>query len=274
MRARVAAATSAWRIRLSPTRKVDDADLCQPGEIVGREDAAFADHHAIVRHQRRQPLGHLERGDEGLEVAVVDADERRLELERALELGGVVHLEQHVHAVPDRSGLDLRGRAIVERRHDDEDAVGAHRARFRHLIRLVHEVLAQHRQVGCRAGGDEELGRALERGAVGEDREAGGAARLVGPRQRRRIEVGADQPPGRARLLDLGDQGIIAAVEPALDRAQKAARRVGALGRLLHLAKRPRALRRRDLLALIGFDAGENVSHGSGSVRHCPVKAV
>ena len=42
----------------------------------------------------------LERGDEGLEVAVIDADERRFEPERTLELGVVVHLEQHVHAEP------------------------------------------------------------------------------------------------------------------------------------------------------------------------------
>jgi hypothetical protein len=34
-------------------------------------------------------------------------------------------LEQHVHAVGERRGFDLGGGAVVERRHDDEDAVGA-----------------------------------------------------------------------------------------------------------------------------------------------------
>ena len=39
------------------------------------------------------------------------------------------------------------GRAgIVDRGHDDEDAIGAVGARFRHLIGVVHEILAQHRQ--------------------------------------------------------------------------------------------------------------------------------
>ena len=38
-----------------------------------------------------------------------------------------------------------RGR-VVERRHDDQDAVGAPGARFRHLIGLEHEILAQRRQ--------------------------------------------------------------------------------------------------------------------------------
>ena len=45
----------------------------------------------------------------------------------------------------------LRGR-IVDRRHDDQDAVGAPRARLGDLIGLVHEILAQHGQpVAARA---------------------------------------------------------------------------------------------------------------------------
>ena len=43
------------------------------------------------------------------------------------------------------SSMSLR-RGVVERRHDDQDAVGAHRARFRDLIGLEHEILAQRRQ--------------------------------------------------------------------------------------------------------------------------------
>src|ERR1700722_9331023 len=123
-----------------------DADFRQPGEIGRREDAAFADHDAVIRDLRRQPLGDFERGDEGFEIAVVDADERRFEPQRALELGVVMDLEQHVHAMGEGRRLDLGGSAVVERRHDDEDAVGAHRPRLRDLVGLVHEVLAQHRQ--------------------------------------------------------------------------------------------------------------------------------
>ena len=49
-------------------------------------------------------------------------------------------------------------------------------------------------------------GDALERGRVGQHREAGGAARLIGLGERARLEILADQALGRARLLDLGDQ--------------------------------------------------------------------
>ena len=72
----------------------------------------------------------------------------------------------------------------------------------------------------------EKFRRALERRRVGQHREAGRAARLVGARQRRRIEVGADQALRRARLLDLGDQRVVAAGDACCSiAAQEAARR-------------------------------------------------
>ena len=99
---------------------------------------------------------------------------------------------------------------VVDRGHDDQDAVGALGARLRHLIGVEHEILAQHRQRGRRARRRHEIRLALERRRVGEHRQAGRAAGLIGARQRRRIEIGADQALGGARLLDLGDQRVVA----------------------------------------------------------------
>ena len=76
------------------------------------------------------------------------------------------------------------------------------------------------------------FGLALERRRIGQHREARRAARLIGARERRRIEVGADQPFRRARLLDLGDQRVVAGRELALDRREEAARRQGRPWRL------------------------------------------
>ena len=146
--ARVAAVTSACRIRLSPTRKVEDADARQPREIGRRIEPAFGDDDALARNFRRQPLAHRERGLERAQVAVVDADQARLELERARKLVVVVDFEQHVHAVGEGRILDRLGRRIVDRRHDDQNAIGAERARFHHLIGLVDEILAQRGQGG------------------------------------------------------------------------------------------------------------------------------
>ena len=85
----------------------------QAGDVGGREDAALADEHAILRHQRREPLADGEDRLEGAEVAVVDADQRATQRERARQLGLVVDLDQHVHAERERRVLD---RAAPRRR--------------------------------------------------------------------------------------------------------------------------------------------------------------
>ena len=56
-----------------------------------------------------------------------------------------MHLDQHVHPALDRGGLDLRHPEVLERRDDDQDRVGAERARFGHLPGIDHEILAQAR---------------------------------------------------------------------------------------------------------------------------------
>ena len=105
-------------------------------------------------------------------------------------------------------------------------------------------------------------GLALERRRVGQHRQAGRAAGLIGARQRGRIEVGADQALRRARLLDLGDQRVVAGGDAcARSRARKPRGGGAALRRGLDLGQRPRAFGRRDLLALVGFDLGEDVGH-------------
>ena len=148
---------------------------------------------------------------------------RDLQLQRARRARLVVHLDQHVHAVArtPRPPGRLRGR-VVDRRHDDQDAVGAPGARLGHLIGLVHEILAQRRQRGRRARRGQDTpacpGTTARRSApTGRPRRP---PRRRG--QRRRIEVGADQALRRARLLDLGDQRVVAGGDAcARSRARK-----------------------------------------------------
>ena len=84
-----------------------------------------------------------------LQVAVVDADQPRFQPQRALELGLVVHLDQHVHAERERRRFELARRsasstaAMMMRMQS-----APQRARFRHLIGVEHEILAQRRQRG------------------------------------------------------------------------------------------------------------------------------
>ena len=52
-------------------------------------------------------VGAREIDREVLQIAVVDADQPRLEPQRAVEFRFVMDLDQHVHAAFDRGGLDL-----------------------------------------------------------------------------------------------------------------------------------------------------------------------
>ena len=122
---------------------------------------------------------------------------RDFSAQRALELGLVMHFDQHVHAERESRRFEFGRGSVIERRHDDEDAIGAGRARLRHLIGVVHEILAQHRQRTGRARRAQMIERALERGRVGEDGQTGRAALRIGLRQRRRIEIVADQSLSR-----------------------------------------------------------------------------
>src|SRR5262249_27315611 len=58
------------------------------------------------------------------------------------------------------------------------------------------------------ARSSEELRRALKRRRVREHRKTGCATGFISDGQRRRIEIGADEPLRRARLLDFCDQAV------------------------------------------------------------------
>src|SRR5439155_25457208 len=176
----------------------------------GVVEPAFADDDMARRHQWREALGGVQIDLQGLEVAVVDADQRGLETERAVELGAVVHLDQYVKSELAGGVHQLARQAVFEGGHDQEDAVGAERPALDHLIGVEDEILAQYREAASGARGLQMIVAALEIGRVREYREAGGAARLIGLRQRGRIEIGADQAAAGRGLLDLGNEPMAA----------------------------------------------------------------
>src|SRR5208337_2960835 len=107
-------------------------------------------------------------------------------------------LGQHVHMQVVGGDIEGAGLGIADAGQDDQDAIGAGGARLIDLIGVEQEVLAQQRQAGASMGGGEIVEMALERGAVGQNRQAGGAAGLIGAGENWGIEFGADQSLGRA----------------------------------------------------------------------------
>src|SRR5262249_4908483 len=134
------------------------------------------------------------------------------------------------------------------------------------LANVVGHILAKDGRVGAGAGGGEVFGLALERGGIGGLREASSAPALVGARQRSCIEIRADQAFRGARLLDLGDQGIVSGSELVHDGSDKSAWGRARSGVGLDRGKGTGALGRRDLFALVGLYPGENVGHRGYSV--------
>src|SRR5580698_1577819 len=165
-----------------------DAGVAEPRQIVRRENAALADDDPAGRNLPRQPLAGGKRRRKSFEVAVVDADQPRLQAQRALELLFVMHFDERVHAERGCGRFQLGRASIVDRGHDDQDAIGTISARFGHLIGVVHEILAQHRQRHGGARRAQVIEMALERRRIGQDRKAGGAACFISLGQGRRIE--------------------------------------------------------------------------------------
>src|SRR6266436_1532676 len=242
-----------------------NADRRQVVEIGGRKDSALAHDNTARRDPRRQAPAGGERRLKGIEVAVVDADQPRAQAQRAFELVFVVDLQQDVHAERLRGVLEILCHAVIDRRHDDQDTISLPRPRLGYLINVVHEILAQDRKFGRSAGGDGVFGPALERGRIGEHREASCTPPLVGARQCSCIEISADQAFRGARLLDLGDQGIVAAGECLGDGGDESAWGRSRSGGGLDRGEGTGALGSRDLFALVGLDAGENVRHAGYS---------
>ena len=87
------------------------------------------------------------------------------------------------------------------------------------------------------------------------------------PRRGRRVEIVADQAPGRAGLLDLGDQAVAVARTAFAQRVGEAARAGGGAGGGLDLGERARGLAGGDVVELVGADARRGCSWRGPSRR-------
>ena len=78
-----------------------------------------------------------------MQIAIVDADQGAAQAVRSVEFVSVMHFDQRVHSPMDRRIFEFGGQSVVDGCHDDQDAIGSKRTRFRDLPRIVEEILAQ-----------------------------------------------------------------------------------------------------------------------------------
>ena len=86
---------------------------------------------------------------------------------------------QHIQANAFGHGRQLSHLHVIQCRDDQQHAVGAQGTGLDNLVRVNHEILADHWQLARRAGLLQEQVAALEEVDIGQYRQAGCAALLV-----------------------------------------------------------------------------------------------
>ena len=104
------------------------------------------------------------------------------------------------------SFLEPLGISVAEARHDQENGVRPPQSGFVDLIRLEHEILAQGRKRNSGPRFAEEFRSTLEGRCVGQHGKTCGPAFGIGLRERRRMEVVADQAFRWACFFDLRNE--------------------------------------------------------------------
>ena len=101
--------------------------------------------------------------------------------------------------------VELLQLAVGQRRHDQQDGVGAHQPGVEHVAAATVKSLRSTGNDTASRAAWQVIGRSAEVRLVGQHRQARRAARLVAPGQLGRIEVGEQVPLGRRPALHLAD---------------------------------------------------------------------
>ena len=192
--------------RLADQRAIE-AERPPAGDRRRLPDAGFGHDQAIVGNELAQPRRPLDVHLEGPQVAVVEADEACTARQRTLELSRVVHLDERLHPELERPLDETRQPAGGVQDGEQQDEVSARRPEQRQLDLLDHELLGQDREGDGRPDRAQVVERAAEPVRLAQDRDRGGATRLVGSGASDEVVAGRSDPPGRRRRpLELGDQ--------------------------------------------------------------------
>lgn len=212
-----------------------------------------------LAHQRQRDI---QRDLKSVQVAVVNADQRRFELQGARQFRLVMHLDQHRHIQRHRQRLESLHLRVIQAGGNQQNTVSAHDAGFIDLVGVDDEILAQHRQAARGARLLQVVNAALKKLLVGQHRQAGRAELGIALGDVCGNEVGAQHALGRTRLLDFGNHGWVASRDFGAQRTDKIPRVHARLGVLAHGGQRLAADGFGDFLALDGNDFVQNVTHG------------
>ena len=176
----VAAGSPAPHERLADERAIEP--LRPPaGDGLGGPDAGLGDHQPVVRHELAQPAGTVRIDVERPQVAVVDADQAGVGVERESQLALVVRLHERLEPERQRPLDELAQAACPGAAPRAAAPRPRRRARSSvELARVDDELLGEDRDRHRRADRAQVVDRAAEPVRLAQDRDGGGAAGLVG----------------------------------------------------------------------------------------------
>src|SRR5690349_4801549 len=120
-----------------------EAGVAQPAQMFSGLDAALGHAQHPWRNQPYQAQRGLKIHVERPQVAVIDADDLKIQVERAAELVLVVDFAQHVQLELASDRTQVAELGIGDRRDNQQDTVSAMGPRLQHLELVDDEVLAQ-----------------------------------------------------------------------------------------------------------------------------------
>ena len=211
-----------------------------------------------------------------MQVTVVDAHQRSIEgLQCALQLVAVMHFDQHVQADAFGHGRQLGHLHVIQCRDNQQHAVGTQGTSFDDLVRVDHEILADHRQLARSARLLQERVGTLEVVNIRQHRQAGCPTLLVTDGDLSGYEVFANHAFARRGFLDLGDHGRLLELGLGDQGIGKAAWRLGAFRLRFQLGQAHTGAALGHFFSLAGQDLFQNGwhTHPSFSILNTAVNA-
>ena len=239
-------------------------------------DTAFGDNHTVAGDLFRQRQGGVQAGLEGMQVAVVDADQLGVEIHRPLQLFLGMYFHQHIAASLLGGVVELVHLFIRQGRRDQQNGVGPHGPGLEDLPGVDHEVLAQHRQIDRVTCCTQVMLITLEEVLVGEHRQTGRAVFLVAAGNLHRIEIITDHTLAGGGLLDFGDHCRLVVTHPVKQAGNESPGLALVGGHGLQLTQGVVVLADRNFFLLAGNDLVENgaCAHNRSPYQSAAVRAV
>ena len=187
-----------------------DEDRGCPRELGGRPlgagvDARLGDHDPVAGGAGDELELEAAVDVERREVAGVDSDHGRVERDRAVELLGVVRLDERVEAEGGRLAHQRGTRRVVEVAKEEQHRVGTGEGGGAQVVVGAEEPLGEQRQRRGRAGGA-QIAPGAGKALVDEHRHRPRAGLLVGSCDERHVPARTQVACGGRPALELGDR--------------------------------------------------------------------